>query len=128
MRLLSLVLASGLGLGCGGKKPDPVGPVAGNLTVSYTGPSQTDGALLIVVNGAVSSVTPVSGYHIASAPLGPTSTRVVISGPLVAGDLFRVSVTDVNAVAGYTAFVEAAADRNTFALNDPAGYSASLRK
>jgi len=114
---------------CGGKdEPDPVKPVAGDLTVAYSGPSQTDGALLLVVTGAVSEVKAVGSYQVASAPLGPATTRVVVIGSLKAGDLFKIRVSDVNAVATYSARVDEAADRVTFALSDPFGYSATVRK
>ena len=114
---------------CGGKDtPDPIKPVAGDLTVAYNGPSQTDGALLVVVTGVITEVKAVGAYQVASASLGPTSTRVVVVGALTAGDIFKIRVSDVNAVTSYTVRVDEAADRATFALNDPSGYSAGVRK
>ncbi len=119
----------GLVAGCGGKDgPEPTKPVAGDLTVAYTGPSQTDGALLLVVTGVILEVKAVGGYQVASAPLGPTTTRVVVLGTLSAGDLFKIRVSDVNTGSAYSARVDQAADRLTFALNDPLGYSAVVRK
>jgi hypothetical protein len=125
-RAMAGLLLLGAAAGCG--KKDIVQPVAGDLTVSYTGPSQTDGALLVVVNGTVTAVHGVGGYQVASAPAGTTSTRVVITGSLNPGDILRVSVPDVAAVATYSAVVEAAADRNTYSLGDPLAYHANLRK
>ncbi len=119
----------GLGAGCGGKDgPEPIKPVAGDLTVAYSGPSQTDGALLLVVTGVLSQVTPVSGYQVAFASLGPSTTRVVVLGALIPGDLFKIRVSDVNTAATYSARVDQAADRLTFALGDPLGYTAGVRK
>lgn len=117
-----------LGAACGSKKPDPVGPVAGDLTVSYAGPSQTDGALLLLVTGTVTAVKAAGGYQVASAPAGPTSTRVVVTGQLATGDILKLSVPDVAAAATYSVKVEAAADRNTFALGDFSAYSAQVRR
>ncbi len=126
--LLGAVIV-GLLTACGGKDtPDPIKPVAGDLTVAYNGPSQTDGALLLVVTGVIAEVKTVGSYQVASAPLGPTSTRVVVVGALTAGDIFKIRVSDVNTVATYSARVDEAADRATFALNDPAGYSVIVRK
>lgn len=112
------------GLACGEKKP--VGPTGGDLTVAYTAPSTTDGALLVLVNGVVDAVKPVAGYQLASAPVGTNATRVVVTGALAPGDLFRITVKDVSLT--YSVQVEAAADRNTFALNDPGGYAVTVRK
>jgi hypothetical protein len=98
------------------------------LTVSYSGPSQTDGALLVIVTGAVTGVKAIGSYQVASASLGPTSTRVVVTGDLAVGDVFKISVADVATVSTYTAAVEAAADRATYALDDPSAYHVSIRK
>jgi hypothetical protein len=123
-RLLVLIALGGSGIGCGSKEPS--GPVGGDLTVSYSGPSANDGALLVLVTGAVDAVNPVGAYPVASAPVGVGSHRVVITGALVPGDLFRITVKDVSLT--YQARVEAAADRTTFALNDPGSYSAAVRR
>ncbi len=120
----ALLLMLAAGAGCGAKKI--VGPEGGDLTVAYTGPSTTDGALLILVTGAVDAVKSVAGYQVASAAVGPASTRVVVTGPLVPGDLFRITVKDVSA--SYGATIEAAADRTTFALAETGSYTATIRK
>lgn len=128
MRRLMLVTVLGISAACGSKKPDPVGPVAGDLTVSYVGPSQTDGAILLLVTGSVTAVKSAGAYQVASAAAGPTATRVVITGPIVTGDIIKLTVPDVNAAASYSARFEAVADRNTFALGDLSSYSATVRK
>lgn len=115
------------GAACGGDS-DPGKPVAGDLIVSYTGGTAADGALLVLVNGVVTSVIAKSGYTVGSAALAPTSTRVVVTGPLVPGDLFTVRVPDVAAVVNYGVTVEAAADRTTFALTNPLSYQLSIRR
>lgn len=128
MRRLMLACLLAVSVACGSKKPDPVGPVSGDLTVSYVGPSQTDGALLLLVNGAVTAVKATGGYQIASAAAGLTATRVVVTGALVTGDILKLTVADVSTVAGYSVTVEAVADRSTFALGDLTSYSATVRK
>ncbi len=120
---------AGLIAACGGKDtPEPIKPVAGDLTVAYSGPGQTDGALLLVITGVLTEVKAVGPYQVASAPLGPTATRVVVVGTLVAGDILKIRVSDVNAFASYTGRIDEVADRETFALNDPVGYTIGVRK
>ena len=122
------VVSVGLLAACSKDGPDPIKPVAGDLTVAYNGPSQTDGALLLVVTGAIAEVKAVGSYQVASAPLGLTATRVVVVGALAVGDIFKIRVSDVNTFAAYTVRIDEAADRVTFALNDPIGYTAGVRK
>jgi len=122
------LLALLAGLGCGGDPPT-IGPEPGNLTVAYGGPSTTDGALLVLITGGpVESVSALGGYELASGSAGTNATRVVVTGALATGDVFTVRVPDVAALSSYVALVEAAADRNTFALADPASYTAGLRR
>ena len=121
----ALVVASGLGA-CG-KKPGPTGPTAGEFTVSFSGGFGNDGALLLLVAGRVTSIQAVGGYQIASASAGPNATRVVVTGNLVSGNILKLSVPDVAAIASYDVTVEAAADRTSFALADPNLYSTTIR-
>jgi hypothetical protein len=111
---------------CG--KKEPVGPIGGNLTVSYDSPQFNDGALLVLVTGPVTAVTALGGYQMASAPAGSNATRVVLTGTLVTGDILRLAVPDISAASSYSVRVEAAADRTTFALENPSTYTASVRK
>jgi hypothetical protein len=124
---IALVAVAVVGSACG-KKSDPAGPVSGDLVVSYNGPSDTDGALLLSVSGAVTAVKAVGGYQVASAPAGPTLTRVVVTGTLAAGDLFKITVPDVSLASTYSIHIDAAADRATFALTDVIAYTATARK
>lgn len=113
---------------CGGKEP-PVGPTAGDLTVSYSGTGGNDGALLLLVTGGpVEAVTPLSPYRVESAPAGTNATRAIVVGALSSGDILRLRVPDLGALANYRVRVEAVADRATFALLDPGPYTAALRK
>jgi hypothetical protein len=123
-RVATIALLAGLAVGCGEK--GPVGPTGGDLPVAFTGPSNNVGAILVLVSGTVESVTAVNGYQIASAPVGPNATRVVVTGSLAAGDLFKITVKDISA--SYGAQIEAVADRTTYALSDPSSYQATVRK
>jgi hypothetical protein len=120
--------AAALALGCGGEKKGPSGPTAGELTVSFTSLTGTDGALLLLVTGAVTSIQPVGSYQMSQAPAGVNATRLVLTGAISPGDILKLSVPDVDAASSYAVTIEAAADRNTFALADPVLYSTSLRK
>jgi hypothetical protein len=128
MRRLLLVAAA-VGLTACGNKPMPVEPVAGELTLTFSSPVGNDGALLLLVSGGpVTTVTALNGYQAASAPAGTNLTRIVVTGNLVAGDVVKIAIPDTSASAAYSARVEAAANRNTFALSDPLSYTAGLRK
>lgn len=123
-RAISVGMVLLAGLACGEKKV--VGPTGGDLTVAYSAASVTDGAILVLITGVVDAVKPLGNYQVASASVGPAATRVVVTGALVSGDLFKITVKDVSLT--YGAQVEAVADRTTFALNDPGSYAATVRK
>jgi len=129
-RQATLLLALGVSgtLACGDKN-GPSGPVAGDLTVSYSSPSVSDGALLLLIQGGpVASVRAAGSQQVASASAGVNLQRVVVTGDLTSGDILRIAVPDVAAVASYAVQVEAAADRTTFSLNDPVSYRATVRR
>lgn len=122
---MALLLLAGA---CKDSKP-PVGPTAGNVTVSYQGTGSSDGAILLVVTGAVTSVEALGGYRVASAPIsGGAETRIVITGDLVPGDLVRLAIPDVSKATDYEAHVEAVAHRTSYALQDPLTYTVSIRR
>jgi hypothetical protein len=130
-RALRWLLAAGLVVtaACGGGEDPPVGPVAGDLILAYGSPSPADGAVLILVTGGpISSVTPIGSYRVESSSAGVNATRIVVTGSLVTGDLVRLRVPDVSASGNYSGRVEAAADRNTFALADPGFYTTGIRR
>ncbi len=107
----------------------PVEPTAGTLTVSYQGTGSSDGAILLVVTGAVTAVEPVGSYRIASAPLaGGAETRIVVTGDLTPGDIVRLQVPDVSKATAYEAHVEAVAHSTSYALQDPLTYTVTIRR
>lgn len=113
-RRLVMVLGLALSMACGGDKP--VGPVAGELTLSLTTPHLTDGAVMLQVAGPIEMVIPVGTYRVEAAPLAGGLTRIIVTGTITNGPLVRIRVPDVNAAAIYLAIVEQAAHRQTFAL------------
>ncbi|MGE0439462.1 MAG: hypothetical protein AB7L66_11865 [Gemmatimonadales bacterium] len=125
-RAIGVAMVVGGLAGCG--KPKVIEPVAGDLTVSYTGPGQADGALLVRITGAVTSVSGTGGYQVSSAAAGTNSTRVLVVGSLTPGSIFRVRVPDVAEAATYSASLEAVADKNTYALGDPLSYQLTISK
>lgn len=122
--VLAVATAVAGSVGCGTK--EPAGPTPGQLAVTYSGPGVSDGAMLLLVTGPVDAVTAKSGYQLASASAGLNATRVVVTGPLVPGELFKISVKDIGG--NFGALIEAVADRNTFALGDPGQYQTTILK
>jgi len=119
-----LALGALLVVGCGGDKP--VGPVAGELTLTLATPNLTDGALLLRVVGTIESVTPVGNYRVESAPLPGGMTRIIVTGTITSGPLVRIRVPDVGVAAQYLALVEQAAHRQTFALLSTTEYQVTV--
>ncbi len=116
------------GAGCGGGK-GPVGPIAGDLTVALFQGGPTPGALLLTVTGgAVQSVTALPGVQVTSAAAGPGVTRLLVTGTIGTGDLFRLRVPDIELSAGYTVRTDQAADNVTFALLNPADFTLVARR
>ncbi|MEO8452341.1 MAG: hypothetical protein ABI647_21295, partial [Gemmatimonadota bacterium] len=83
--------------------------------------------LLVISGGTVQDVTPVGSYKVSFATVAGV-TRAVVTGNLTSGDLVRVKVPDISLAGTYVARVDAAADRTTFALNEPTLYSATVRQ
>lgn len=124
--LHSASLALTLLAACGGDPP--VGPVAGELTLTLVTPGATDGAVLIRVTGPVESVTGMSGYLVESSEVPGGMWRLVVAGNVVAGPVARIRVPDINAAEQYLAIVEQVAARGTFALLSTAGYSVQVSR
>lgn len=130
MRALRLLGAGAVVLmaACGGDGGDPLPkPVSGEFTVSLATPFVgQDGGMIVRVIGPIDTVTAVNGYKVSFTRQG-NILRAVVTGNIEAGDLLRVKVPDVSQVNAYTAFVEQAAARSTYALLDVSGYSLTLR-
>jgi hypothetical protein len=102
--------------------PEAAAPHAGTLTLSLSGGSPTDGALVIIVSGApVTSVTPAAGYQVASNADGQ-GTHIMVLGPIATGPIATISVPNADRASAYVATVQQVSDRTTYALLDPAAY------
>lgn len=130
MRLHWVPLAGALLAGaCGGDSPDPTPkPAAGEVLVVLATPFVgEDGAMVVRIIGPVDTVLAAGGYAVASSRTGNIS-RAVVTGNIEAGNLLRIRVPDVGNLSGYSAFVEQAASRASYALLDVSGYRLELRK
>ena len=103
----------------------PVGPTAGWLTVQFTTPRTDDGAVQLSIAGpAIDSVKILTydGFESHTA----TQADLVATGTITSGDLVRIHVPDLSKTTQYRASVSAAAARDSYALQDLAGYRAVL--
>ncbi len=130
-RMAAVCLFTSL-ISCGGGGPGtgPPQAISGEVTLVLSGSGTTDGALLLRISGGpVDAIAPVGPVTTDGAPLaGGAQFRAVVTGNLANGDLARIRVPDVAAAGAYTVVIEQVADRNTFALLDPAGRSVTVRR
>jgi hypothetical protein len=111
---------------CGGGPTQPAA-VPGDLIVSVAMPGAEAGALLIRVVGNVSNVTSLGNYRVSFT--GDSSiTRVVLTGAVASGDIFKIHVPDVEKFGNYSAFVEQAASGADYSLLSTSGYAFTIRK
>ena len=100
---------------------------AGTLTLSLTGGSATDGAIVLLVSGGpVASVSAPGGYQVA-ANIDGEGTHVMVLGNLASGTLATISVPDTTRASAYVVTVIQVSDRNSFSLLDPGSYHVSVR-
>jgi len=125
-RILGSLLALTLLAACGSDKP--VGPVAGDLTLTLVSPGSADGAILVRVTGEIESVTGLGNYVVEAAEVPGGMWRIVVAGTIVPGPIARIRVPDVNDTAPYLAIVEQVAARGTFALLSTGGYTVQVSK
>jgi hypothetical protein len=117
MRRLMLAMVA-LVAACGtdtGSAPQP-----GTLTLRLTSGGMSDGAVVVLVSGGpVLSVDGPAEYQIASNT-DAAGTHVMIVGNVASGVVATLHVADVSRASSYVVTVEQVADRNSFALLDPA--------
>lgn len=138
LRTLGFSILAAVALGCGGTTPTPPAPpppppppapIPGDLIVSVNGLGSADGAVMMTVGGAqIDAVAAASGGNRVVSSTAGQSVRLILSGTLANGDLVKITVPDVAKVGSYNVAIDAVADRETFALGDPARYSASIRR
>jgi hypothetical protein len=139
---VTVLLLLGTSLSCGGSGGDatgpggtpttpvtPTAPVPGHLVVLLTSPNTNDGAILIRVEGGqLDSISLVSGSTHRVQFTRPTAStaRLIVVGtavkPIATGELLNLWVPDVAKVSLYSAKVDQAAARVTYAQRAVDGY------
>jgi len=99
--LTTLVLVFAAGLSCDS------GPVAGELAIDFTSPTNDDRAIRFVVTSqSPNLVEEVSaacaGCEAYTRKVSDTEVRVILFGPLANGTVARVLVSDTRASSAYT--------------------------
>ena len=117
MRRLMLVIVAVIA-GCG--TDSAAAPQPGALTLTLTSAGTSDGAVVVLVSGApVISVDGPAEYQVASNT-DAAGTHVMIVGNVASGVVATLHVADLSRASAYVVTVEQVADRNSFALLDPA--------
>ena len=106
------------------------GPTAGELNVNLMSPFG-DGAIQFVANATAPAViTGVSsactGCKLFFAKVSDNQYKGVLTGPIVAGTIFRVGVSDTKIRGSYAVTIQAVADRSYGMRNSLTGYSLTL--
>ena len=126
-RLITAVLLLGLSAaGCGDSSQNPSG--AGDLFVAYTGNGQAGAILLTISGGPVESVSATGTQQVSSTSPYANTTKVVILGEAGNGDLLKIHVPDISEVTHYNVRADQVADKDSFALIDPARHTFSVHK
>jgi len=131
MRILgaaALVAVMVAGLRCG---DSPSGPVAGALSVRLTSPnSGADRAILLTIDGptALTSATAGAQLQLFQQPLGGTTTRFAVVGPLSTGaTILTIGVADVGRVSAYSATIAEIAQTD-YQLRSLDGYQLTVER
>lgn len=132
MAFAGVVALSTLGA-CGGDKPGPTGPTgptAGVLRVQLTAPSADQGAVLLTIAGPAVPSAVVAAQPGVTAHVRTTNsvTTVALFGAVAAGEILRLSVPDVGAVASYRADVREVAGRDNALREDLTPYRATVTR
>jgi hypothetical protein len=118
---------------CGGSDPtqSTTPPItatatAGWLAIELDSPNTNDGAVQIAVTGPAMSEARVEAPFDGLGTLSGTSAIVVVTGPLQDGVVARIRVPDIAKSAQYSATVQAAAVKGSYALQTLTGYRATV--
>lgn len=107
---------------------DATGPQlsVGQVAVDLSTDIATLGAVAFLIHppsgGAISQVTPASGYDIYQRALPDGPVRVILIGTLSNGELLRFTIPDRSQAANYSLTTEGGADRVTFELVPPSKF------
>ncbi|MSR05648.1 MAG: hypothetical protein EXR93_01050 [Gemmatimonadetes bacterium] len=107
------------------------GPTAGEFNVSLTTPNSDDGAIQFVANATAPEViTGVSsacaGCKLFVVKVSDNQYKGVLTGPIVAGTLFRVAVSNTKLTGTYALTIQAVSNRAHATRNSLTGYSVAL--
>jgi hypothetical protein len=105
---------------------DDIGPTAGTLNVILASPNSDDGAVLFTISGGPVDSLTAPGQQIYTSRLDSNTLRVILIGHLEAGTVGRVYLPDVRLASNYSAAVNQAAARSSYAQRNPAAYSVNL--
>jgi hypothetical protein len=105
---------------------DDIGPTAGTLNLTLASPNSDDGAVLFTISGGPVDSLTAPGQQIYTSRLDSNTLRVILIGPLQAGTVARVYLPDVRLASNYSAAVNQAAARSSYAQRNPAAYSVNL--
>ena len=102
------------------------GPKAGDLVLELTTPNQNDGAISFTITAAegvevVALAAACAGCQVFSDPVNTTELRGVVLGPLAAGPVARITVSDIRKSDLYTVRILEVATR-AFNLVSPGAY------
>ena len=127
LRILGLAALVAVTANCGGGGGETPTPIPGYLTLTLSTPNSNDGAVLFKVQGGtVDSMVSGAMVQKGSYVINPTFTRAVVAGNIVDGIIAKIHVPDVAKVANYSAVVEQAANRTSFAQQSLTGYSIAV--
>jgi hypothetical protein len=131
MRSLSILAVAALlldGAACGNDSSSPTPAQTRTLRVSLATPNTNDGAILFEVSGpAIGAVAAVNGsYRLFTRPVGSTTVRAVVAGPVANGTLVTVIVPDGSAANSYAATVTEVVDRQNQLRPQLSGYVLSV--
>jgi hypothetical protein len=105
---------------------DPVAPTAlpdpGPLQVIVQSPFADDGALILSVGGGPVDSIAAPGLTLTGVGTAGGGRRVLVRGAIASGPVLTIFVPDRRAQHAYTAKVEAAASRTTYAQRAPSEY------
>jgi hypothetical protein len=107
---------------------DNIGPTAGTLNVALTSPNTDDGAVLFTISGGPVDSLTAPGQQVYTSRLDSNTLRVILIGPLEAGIVARMYLPDARLAPNYSATVNQAAARMSYAQRNPAAYSVNFRQ
>lgn len=127
--LATLAAVVALGVRC--SDHGPIGPAGGTLNVRLTSPnSGGDQAILLAVTGptALTSAAAGAGLQLFPQPLGGTTTRFALVGPLNTGaTILTIGVADVSRVSAYRATIDGIAQPD-YQLRSLDGYGLTIER